>query len=448
MRFYGREEEIKLLRKQLDLALRNNSGRLVVVSGRRRIGKTTLILKAFDEAECPVVYLFAEKRIQESELLASWSATLAEALSLPFKPAFSGISELMEFILKASQERPLIVIVDECQELERTTPSFWSRLQKSWDLYHRKSRLVLVMSGSVASALRRVFSDASEPLYGRTDLLLEVRPFENPLLASIARTEFPDIRPEDLLTLYALTGGVARYVEFFMDNNVGRTDDMINLVFSPEGAWFREEGTVLLANEFRMESPIYQTILTAVARGANEWSSISEKTGKGDVTVYLSRLESIFRLIEKRGPLNGRLAGKGIRYYLSDPFFKFWYRFVDPIDLRSLAARSQWNRLQAYCRDNWPTYTGRTLEDWFLAEFRSESRWDQIGPWWDRRGENEIDLVALSHAEKHVLFAEIKRNPERIDMHALHVKADAFLKANAAFSGYDVEFRGLSLEDI
>lgn len=92
---------------------------------------------------------------------------------------------------------------------------------------------------------------------------------------------------------------------------------MINLVFSPEGAWFREEGTVLLANEFRMESPVYQTILTAVARGANEWSAISGTTGKVDVTAYLSRLENIFKLIEKRAPLNGRLAGKGVRYYLS-----------------------------------------------------------------------------------------------------------------------------------
>lgn len=235
---------------------------------------------------------------------------------------------------------------------------------------------------------------------------------------------------------------------FFVDNGIGSTNDMINLVFSPEGAWFREEGTVLLANEFRMESPVYQTILTAVARGANEWSAISGTTGKVDVTAYLSRLENIFKLIEKRAPLNGRLAGKGVRYYLSDPFFKFWYRFVDPLDQRSLAARAQWPRLQEYCRENWPTYTGRTLENWFLARYRSDREWDQVGPWWDRRGENEIDLVALSHAGKKIVFAEVKRNPERLDMHALHVKGEAFLKANGSLAGYTQEYRGLSLEDM
>ncbi len=101
-----------------------------------------------------------------------------------------------------------------------------------------------------------------------------------------------------------------------------------------------------------MESPVYQSILTAVARGANEWSAISGKTGRAEVTVYLSRLENIFKLIEKRAPLNGRLAWKGVRYYLSGPFFKFWYRFVDPLDQRSLAARAQWQRLQDYCREN------------------------------------------------------------------------------------------------
>ena len=197
-----------------------------------------------------------------------------------------------------------------------------------------------------------------------------------------------------------------------------------------------------------MESPVYQSILTAVARGANEWSAISGKTGRAEVTVYLSRLENIFKLIEKRAPLNGRLAWKGVRYYLSGPFFKFWYRFVDPLDQRSLAARAQWQRLQDYCRENWPTYTGRTLEDWFLARYRSDRQWDQVGPWWDRRGESEINLVAVSHADKKLVFAEVKRNPERLDMQALHVKGEAFLKANGALAGYEQEYRGLSLEDL
>ncbi|WP_288594770.1 DUF234 domain-containing protein, partial [uncultured Sutterella sp.] len=150
----------------------------------------------------------------------------------------------------------------------------------------------------------------------------------------------------------------------------------------------------------------------------------------------------------KRAPLSGRLSGKGVRYYLSDPFFKFWYRFVDPLDQRSLAARAQWQRLQDYCRENWPTYTGRTLEDWFLARYRSDRQWDQVGPWWDRRGESEINLVAVSHADKKLVFAEVKRNPERLDMQALHVKGEAFLKANGALAGYEQEYRGLSLEDL
>lgn len=448
MRFYGREEEIRLLRKELDLAMRNKAGRLAVVCGRRRIGKTALILKAFESASCPVIYLFAGKRTQESELIASWTETLGEALPLPCKPAFANINEILEFLLKASAKSPLVVVIDECQELERSVNAFWSRLRESWDRFHRESELVLVMSGSSADALRRIFCDASEPLYGRTDLLLEIEPFDNALLTAIARHEFPGIPREDLLTLYALTGGIPRYVEFFVDNGVGNTNDMINMVFSPEGAWFREEGNVLLANEFRMESPVYQSILTAVARGANEWCAISGKTGRADVTVYLSRLENIFKLIEKRAPLNGRLAGKGVRYYLSDPFFKFWYRFVNPLDQRSLAARAQWQRLQDYCRENWPTYTGRTLEDWFLARYRSDRQWDQVGPWWDRRGENEIDLVAVSHSSKKLVFAEVKRNPERLDMHALHVKGEAFLKANGALAGYTQEYRGLSLEDL
>lgn len=109
----------------------------------------------------------------------------------------------------------MIVVIDECQELERIVNAFWSRLGESWDRFHCESRLVLVLNGSSADSLRRIFNNAREPLYGRADLLLEIEPFDNALLAAIARNEFPDMSPEDLLTLYALTGGAARYVEFF-----------------------------------------------------------------------------------------------------------------------------------------------------------------------------------------------------------------------------------------
>ena len=124
MRFYGREEEIRLLRKELDLAMRNKAGRLAVVCGRRRIGKTSLIMKAFESVECPVIYLFAGKRTQESELIASWTEALGEALSLPYKPEFSTINEIFEFLLKASAKSPMIVVIDECQELEHIVNAF------------------------------------------------------------------------------------------------------------------------------------------------------------------------------------------------------------------------------------------------------------------------------------------------------------------------------------
>lgn len=197
-----------------------------------------------------------------------------------------------------------------------------------------------------------------------------------------------------------------------------------------------------------MDSPIYRSALTTVARDINAWSEISQETQNRDVTVYLSRLENIFHLIEKRAPLNGRLAGKGVRYYVSDAFFKFWYRFVDPLQQRSWAARSQWGLLQDYCKTNWPTFTGHTLEDWFLTNYRMQSRWDLVGPWWDRKGENEIDLVAVSDREKTIAFAEVKRNPERIDKHLLTAKAEAFLKVNGQYAGYKKEITGLSLNDM
>lgn len=136
----------------------------------------------------------------------------------------------------------MVVIIDECQELERISTSFWSQMQRCWDLYHNKSQMLLVMTGTSGSDLKRIFCDIREPIYGRIDLLLEVRPFSNRLLADIVQNELPQSKLEDLLTLYALTGGVARYVEFFVDSGVSGTDEMIDLIFSPAGVGFREEG--------------------------------------------------------------------------------------------------------------------------------------------------------------------------------------------------------------
>ena len=110
-------------------------------------------------------------------------------------------------------------------------------------------------------------------------------------------------------------------------------------------------------------------------------------------------------------------------------YFRFWFRFIEPAQYQSLAARGNWEALRAICLDAPNQYTGRTLEDWYHDLFGASPKWTRTGRWWDRRGENEIDLIALNDLTGKAVIAEIKRNADKIDMRALAGKAAAFEKA-------------------
>ena len=167
MKFYGRTEELETLSDQLPLL--ENESRLVVVTGRRRIGKTTLITKFAKESSLASLYFFIQRGYSEDDLVKSCLAQIKRELNLKgFLPGISKLSELVEFCMQLSKTTPLILVFDECQELDYVAPKFWSELQNVWDKNKNESRLLLIMSGSIISAIKHIFSDANEPLYGLT----------------------------------------------------------------------------------------------------------------------------------------------------------------------------------------------------------------------------------------------------------------------------------------
>ena len=99
-------------------------------------------------------------------------------------------------------------------------------------------------------------------------------------------------------------------------------------------------------------------------------------------------------------------------------------------------------------RKAWPDFCGRSLENWFLKHYSESGEWTAVGQWWDKKGENEIDLIAVNELEDKIQFAEIKRNPKKIRLEKLREKAEVFLKNNAKYQKFFVSFKGLSLEDL
>ena len=181
-----------------------------------------------------------------------------------FPPTLTTLAEAVTYLLELSRARPMALIIDECQDLEGIAPNFWSQLQKVWGLGKNGAKLLLVMSSSLPSRLERIFGNRSEPLYGRNDVLMTLQPFSTETMRDVFALEGGDAGPCDFLLLYALTGGVARYVEYFVDNEAMTGKAMLQLVFSTEGGWFCSEGDLMLADDFRVSSFVYLEILQKI----------------------------------------------------------------------------------------------------------------------------------------------------------------------------------------
>lgn len=162
--FYRREAEQALLLEEARLSRALKSARLVVVTGRRRVGKTELILQSLSRSsEVPFIYLFAA-RAAASVLIAEWARTIASAIGMPFLPQFDRLAPIVGFLLEAAQARPIHVIIDGCEALNVIEPSFWSELASIWDRRRQGAQMLLVMSSGAPAAMRRLYLSESGPL--------------------------------------------------------------------------------------------------------------------------------------------------------------------------------------------------------------------------------------------------------------------------------------------
>lgn len=439
MDFIGREKETEWLR-----ALRaksERSARFAVVTGRRRIGKTALLLHAFGDA--PMLYFFVARQA-ERELCETFRAEIENKLGEPVGGAFASFADVFDYVMRVAEKRPLVLVIDEFQDFLRVAPHVYSRMQAVWDLRHGRAKIALVVCGSVHSLMNRLFRDRKEPLYGRQTDFVDLKPFGTETLRSVLASLRPRFKPEDLLAFWALTGGVAKYVSLLADDGALSKEKMVDAVLSPTSP-FVGEGRAALVEEFGKDYGTYFSILSAVSRGRTDRARIEQTVGR-EVGGYLTRLETEYGLLAKRQPLFEKSLTKSVRYALDDEFFRFWFRFVHKNAY--MVEIGAFDALRTIVRRDWDVFAGLALERWFRTKMAESGGWTRIGSWWDRKGENEIDIVAENELEKRAAFFEVKLSPARFDPEALRVRTDAFLRATGAFGGYRIERRGLSPLDM
>lgn len=437
MKFYNRESEIEIIRNNEESS--KQSAKFTVLMGRRRVGKTSLLLRALEGKE--YAYLFVSRN-SEAVLCESFQNELEAKLGIRVYGRLKRFRDLFEVVMEESKRRHFSIVIDEFQTLYRINPAIFSEMQDLWDRHHNESYLNLIVCGSIQSLMRRIFESENEPLYGRPTSKFTLLPFRIDVLKQIFADHCPQYDNDDLLCLYMITGGVAKYVELLMDAHCYTKEQMLEYVCRRD-SYFLTEGRDLMNQEFGNESGVYFSILQLIANGLNKRSEI-EGVMQKDVGTYLLNLENNFGFIARLKPLLSKPNSKVTAYEVKDPFLRFWFRFVCPY--QDLVERQQTELILQNMVQGYEQFSGRTLELYFQSKVADSRLFTKIGNWWDRKGLCELDLVAVNEFSKKGIVAEVKRNPQKINMDKLAEKV-AMLPRDA-FGKYEISLRSLSIEDM
>ena len=438
MRFYDREKELDILRANWEQTLER--GRMTVLIGRRRIGKTTLMTRSAAEDGQPLLYLYVSKD-NERVLTGKFQQAAEQALGLQIFGRMESFAQFFEQLLRYGQENHFTLVLDEFQNFLKVNPAIPSHIQDIWDRYHEKSKVNMVACGSIYSMMHRIFDNEDEPLYGRQDCRLNMLPFRISVLKQILGDHNPKFTSEDLLCLYSLTGGVAKYVAWLMDAKATTKSKMLRWV-TQTGSPYLSEGTELIMSEFGKDYTNYLSILQLIASGMTTQSEIDGVMGK-NTGAYLDNLEENYSYIHRKQPMFSKPGGRNSRWQLDDCFLRFWFHFI--MRNQALVEMERNDLLLEIVEKGYEQYTGLALEQYFRQKWMEEERVTLVGSYWDRKGENEIDMIALNDIDKTAVVAEIKRQRRKFSSTGL---AEKVTTLNRELSKYSVTQIGLSMEDM
>lgn len=436
MKFYDRKKEQEILLQNKNQS--EKSACFTVMVGRRRIGKTSLLLESVRGQK--YLYLFVARK-NENLLCSQFQSDAEKMLGLKIFGTITQFRDLFEQLLIFATREHFTLIIDEFQEFESVNPAIFSDIQNLWDQYKDKARINFIACGSIYSLMMKIFENRKEPLFGRLSSKIILQPFSVSVTKEILREYNAKYNPEDLLCLYLLTGGVAKYIELLMDAGAVTHKQMLDMVTRADSP-FIGEGKDLLISEFGKEYGTYFSILQLIASGKKRQSEIDSIIDK-NTGAYLVNLEKEYSLIVRNKPMFSKPGSRRARWSVNDNYLRFWFRFIYPN--QSLIEMGRFDLLREYIDKNYEQYSGLILEKYFREKISESVRVTEIGSYWDSKGENEIDIVALNDLDKTSIIAEVKRNAKKIDMVKLETKVKSIQKHLAK---YKTDIIGLSMDNM
>ncbi len=384
---------------------------LVLVYGRRRVGKSTLLQHWAQQSGLPTFYWESPRSTAENvrasllHELYLWSGERV----VESRPQSNDWLDVFRTMRRLIGERPAVVILDEFPWGVEADPSLPSRLKTAWDTVFDDSQIRLFIAGSHISAMEKLLlSDA--PLFGRMTGKLYVRPFSFTEIAPFVRRYTPEKR----LAVYSILGGIPDYLRRWDDG----ADLMTNIreIFLSDTSPFRNEHNVLISDVLRRDSSDYEAVLAAVGRGLHDLDAISIDSvlpsGRAaGVLGILTELRLVERRVRASIPFAQHEQARHARYFLNDPFLRFYYRFVAPN--RSRIAQGLYDTLELQFIEQMRAFVGAMFEElcrtWTLTQARvgglSFSP-DFVGSDWG--AQHQADVVAVNWREHHVLIGEAK----------------------------------------
>ncbi len=436
LKFYNRENESSMLRNIEQKS--QETAQMTFVVGRRRIGKTALLNEVFKDGNS--VYLFVAKK-SETLLCDEFTEVIKQSIGVEIYGQLRSFKAVFGFLMQYAQTKQLTLMIDEFQEFQTINSSIYSEMQSVWDSQKNVSKINLVLCGSVYSMMKKIFEHSKEPLFGRATARLHLQPFTITTLKEIVNDYYPQYTHEDLLAFYIFTGGVAKYVELLVAAKAFSKAQIIKEVFA-ENSLFLHEGRNVLIDEFGKDYGNYFSILMLIASSKTSRSEM-ESVMNNSLGGFLDKLENEYGLITKVRPFLAKSTGKSVKYRIEDNFLNFWFRFI--YKYKSAIEIGNLDYVRSIVERDYDVYSGIFLEKYFRTKLIESKQFSQIANYWDNKGENEIDIIAVNDMQKQLCFFEVKRNKNRISIANLKKKAHSFA---SKYADYAIEYKGLSIEDM
>ncbi len=420
--FVDREAELAFLNSVLERE-RPTAAQFILLYGRRRVGKTVLLRHWAERSGLPHTYWAVEKEpaaLQRRKLFAR-----VLGLELAQAATFDSWADCWQAIAAFLGDKRHILILDEFTYAAASDPATLSSLQHAWDQLFKSSRLVLVLCGSHVHTMETLQARQS-PLFGRLTGQWRLQP-----LPFAALREFlPDWPSEERVAAYAVVGGVPAYLEW-LDPALSLSDNIREVILSP-GSMFVAEPAFLLYDEVR-EPGTHLAILKAIGAGHHTLSEIANAAlvGKAHLSAYLARLREL-RLVERRLPVTlppaQRRRARSGRYHLSDPYFRFYFRFIAP-NQEDLAYRPE--QVLPHIREGLRAFVGATAfeelsRQWVAEQGRAGKlpfEVQEVGSHWSRGV--QVDVVGVNWAERAILLGECKWGASAVDRGAMRELIEA-----------------------